>query len=423
MALVAGQDVYSSLEIAPLESHQEVEGYVGRYKRVPMVQDNMELKYQVAAESPEITSLGGVTTLEMTAGLWRGSFRTLIYYNALWFHRLMCQLMGGQESVFLNRMPNGVLTTTGDANTHWYIPQSFNMTAVGSENGAPYGLGIRLIKGGPTNTANDGHRIDDCHVVSATFEFPETGWPTATWEVIGKYGVTLSPGGFTPQAVEANRYVCKPGDIGRAPSHATLPSLSTAGVVTGVRNIRSARIVVKNGLDFGILPFANAIDAHHRVGHEGKFEVDGTFTSLMQQSTLAVATAGEVYEQWTSNLFTGDQVRLRAVSAPDGATHSAQFPIAEQTDDIPYAFDIFLPNASIREANAPLSSPGTLNFDWAYKGFVGPIGTTATASTVTNYKAPVVFQFFVNHSDPPTPGVNYNTNAGGGHLPHTDLVV
>lgn len=431
MSLVAGNDPFCSLAIVPLESYQETSIPVGDYERVPLVSDNMELEFQQIPDSPEITALGAVETLEVGNGLWRGSFRTLQYYNANWFHWMMCQLVGGCEITVPDRMPNGVLLPggTGDATTHVYIPQSFNCDDVGSESGITWGLSLRLIKGGKDNANNTGWRIGDCHVVGATFEWPDPpNWPTVTWEVIGIIETRLDLVSYTPPSQRAGEYQVKPGDIGIDPSHATLPSMSFAGNPIGIRNIRSASLTVRNGIDFGILPFANKFDKLpatqrvHRAGHESKFTVEGRFSSFVEQTSLDTA-AGEVYAQWVNNVFTGDAVRLRAISARDGATADPpQFPLAEVGDDVPYAFDVYLPNASLRDASGPMSTPDTLPLDWTYKGFGGPIPPSNTALT-TNYDAPIVFQFMVAHDDP-IDGADqpYNTAARGGNPPHSDLL-
>ena len=195
--------------------------------------------------------------------------------------------------------------------------------------------------------------------------------------------------------------------------------MSRAGATPGVRNIKSARFTIKNGIAYGENPFANNFDAVHRAGHESKFTVEGTFTSFVEQSTFSTA-GGEIYQQWVNNIFSGDSIRIRCISAADGDGPTAQFPLAEVTDDLPYAFDIYLPNASIREGNAPISTPGTLPLDWAYKGFIAPVGTTVTAMQ-TDHKAPVVFQFFVANAD--DSASFFNAALEGGNAPAADLVV
>ncbi len=417
--LVGGGGAYTGLELDVKESLSEVP--TGSHLRVPLVSDNMTQEVAQVPESEEISALGAVETLEVGQGIWRGQFRTLIYYNAKWFHWLMCQLMGGCEIIENDELVDGVATASTITSVHAYVPQNYNAQATGSAGALTFGLNARLIKMGPTNTGSAlwGERIDHLHVVGATFEFPESGWPTVTWEVIGQFGEFLdldSPGPADIVAVAANEYPIKPGDIGIAPARSPLPSASLGGLTSGTRNIMSARITVRNNINY-VPRWANSFDTQGDLGHDGKVSVELAFDSLLEQSELSLGTGGVVYPAWLLALFESDFYRLRAVSAPDGASHSNQTPMVDTgAPDVPYAFDFYAPNPHSRTMAAPIDGPGTLKVSWTKRCFVGP-ALSAGIGPATQWNVPCMFQFQVADSDDAT-GTKFSAALEGGNDPY-----
>jgi len=394
--LVGGGDAYVGLEIDVKESLAEIPS---AHLRVPLVSDNMVQELAQIPESEEISALGAVETLEVGQGVWRGQFRTLIYYNAKWFHWFMCQLMGGVEIYDADELVDGNATSSLQANVHAYVPQNYNAIAAGSAGALTFGMNARIIKFGPVNTAPAnmwGERIDHLHIVAATFEFPDQGWPTVTWEVVGQFGVFLDfgTGPATIKAVDLLDYPIKPGDIGIAPGRTPLPSASLGGLVAGTRNISTLRITVRNNINY-VPRWANSFDTQGDLGHDGKVSVEVACTSLLEQNEMIAGTAGAVYPTWLSALFEQDFLRIRAVSAPDGASQSNQTPMVDDgAADVPYAFDFYAPRASARSMAAPVESGGNLQLSWGYRCFVAPVPAAGIASSTT-WNVPCMFQFQV----------------------------
>jgi hypothetical protein len=302
-----------------------------------------------------------------------------------------------------------------------YAPQSYLMNLLGSESGVTFGMTARIAKMGSDNTAGSAFRVDNLHVQSAVFEFPAGGgWPTVTWTVVGSFGVQMSGVGLTPIAIPAGLYAVKPGDLGRDPSHAILPSISERSA--GTRNVNTIRWTINNGVDYPPR-WANDYDVATmpRPGKEGKVTVEGAYSTFVEQ-TFADIGPGEVYWEWVGSSFNGLYIRHRAISAVSGATHSSSSPLADSGEDVPYAIDFLMPLAALRDAQAPIGGPGTLQMDFTVRGFVGPTGTTgAETALTTDLNVPAVIQMLVAEGD--DGDAKYNDAADGGNIPHSSLNV
>lgn len=430
--IIRGNDLYCGLEMHKLVAQDDpttgAPTYPGTgdtaYLRVPFAGENLNEEFGVTPESEEITPVGALETFSVTQGRWRGSFRTLMYYNAEWFQWLMCDLMGGTERLDVNRLVTGVGAPGGTpaTNVHTYIPQSHFEDTPGSQSGITWGAVLRIRKAGPSNTGSNSDRrgqvVRDMHVLAATFEWPEgAAWPTVTWEVEGQIQAALLNLGalatiLSPVATERE---VKPGDIGRDPSHPVISSFSAGGASAGTRNIMSASITVRNGLGYPAV-FANSFNTLERIGRQQKLSVEARFTSILEQSELTAAQAGNVYNEWVGGT-TEHAYRLRAISAANGDAESFQFPYADQPNNVPYALDIYIPNGSLRSMSAPLDTPGNMRLNWSIQGFEGSI-TSGVAST-QGYKCPIMFQFQVSDSD--DSDAKFATSAQGGQDPHTTL--
>lgn len=411
--------------IEPKDSDGDLPGYVGSMKRLPLVADNMNQEWG-AIENPEISKSESHETVDLELGLWRGTFRTLMYYNSSWFHWLMCQLMGGSELFIQDVRIDGGSYAATLANAHIYMPQSFHETADGSAGAIPYGLSLRAYKVGPTNPGSGtfGQRVRRLQVVGATFEWPESGWPTVTWEVIGSIAETLALGApLTVVNQGANEYPVKPGDIGIEPTRTVVPSVSKGGIVSGDRNISSARLTIRNNINF--VPrwgndFIDTAPQVREIGHDAKFSVEVSLTSLLEQSELNAAQAGSVYPTWVSGIFNTGFYRLRAVSARQGVAHSSQSPLVDAANDVPYGMDVYLPLASLRgPVSAPIEREGLLQLTWNYRGFIGPVPTAGTALSA-GYDVPIMFQFQVANTD--DADAKYSAATQGGNDPNTELL-
>jgi len=417
---IFGTDLYNAVEVAPLESAADDPGYPTQWFRVPHAGETTKLERDSIPQSPEITSLGALRVLDYGTGHWRGTIRTLIYYNARFMHLFLCHLCGGLEGLEINRMLNGGTPVGLLTNTHFYIPQSFKSNAVGSASAIPWGLAIRIYKMGPDNTAGSAHKILRAFITEATFEFPETGWPTALWTIEGPEPTLLSTSGITPIVADPLDYPVKPDDFGKAPAHPVLPSLSRAvAVIGGTRNLSSFSINVKNNLRYPRRSLT-AYDTDYNIGHIDNFEVTARFEALLEQNELGVPGGGVYQGGIAPNVIPPGERRFRAISAPSGAAHSQQTPMIDVTNNIPYGFEISTPAAGFVEMQAPIDRGGALLMRWSERWFQGTIPATLWPPSAA-WKAPVIIAAQVLQTDEPANDTKFASTVEGGNVPHSTL--
>lgn len=425
---VHGSDAYTALEIAPVESEGGNPGYPSAYDRVPLVGENMTVERETIQAPDEIIPSGAVTALDAGPGRWRGSFTTLCYYNADWMHWLLCQLCGGLETLHLDLMANGVASpgVTKIVNTHAYSPQSFRCddfgaTTDGSIGAVPFGISLRLWKMGPNSTgaeSNSIERINGARVLEAVFEQPEDDWLRVTWTVEGPSPSLLNGDGLTPLAQNANEYVVKPGDLARDNAHSILPSLADIGGLSEER-IRGFTLRINNGLEFPSAQFLTDFDTQLRPGKVR--DVKATF-ELRETLTKEAMAAGEDHNAiFLANPGLTAAVRLRYISAPEGATHGPNTPLADPAEDCPYALDFELPDARITVSEAPVDSTGLLTRRATYEG-VGSLIAGTNRAISTARKGVFLIQATVGNTDEPSSDTKFNTQDGGGNEPHSSLL-
>mgnify|MGYP001576934059 CR=1 FL=1 len=435
MALAHGSDSNTYLSLAPRDSSSDDPTYTvppGDHLRIPLAGETMTLVREGAVQSEEITAAGGVQTLELTPGRWRGTFTTLIYYNATWFHYLMCQLFGGIESIRAGFMVNGEAAPglPATVNTHWYIPQSFKTNTSGSISAITHGIVMRIMKmGADAGASQEGLKVGGAaggaYIVGCVLDFPAEGWPTATWEVIGPPPTKLGPAAIDVVQPDANDYPVRPIDNSRDNAHPVLPSRATGGVVFVTRNWRRFSLTVRNGLDFPPR-FANAWNTEQNIGHVGKFEVTAEWETFLEQGSLL---ASGLYTEWLAGLGIDNNSRraMRWISAKSGDTHGPNNPVADQTNNVPYALEIQGGRAGFESLTGAVESAGALTLRWSERWFSRSVASTANAgwpwddAATSTYKCPVSIAFQVSETDEPVPDGKFSVGGAGGNNPHTTL--
>jgi len=418
--IIHGSQTFVALEIAARISAADDPSYPSAYFRVPFAGETMRLERAQLAASSEIAAVGAIKTLDYGAGRWRGQFRTLVYYNATFFHILLCQLMGGLEGRTADRLLNGVTApgATPTTSAHWYIPQSYKMDLDGSRSALTYGLALRISKMGPDTTAGTIEKILGARIVGCTIQQDADGWLTALWDVLGPEPTRLSGVGVTPIAMQSNRYFVKPLDLSKDNTHPVLASISEGGALVNVRNLREFTLRFDNKIEFPPR-YATSFDTDNNVGHVAAVEAGSNYVSLLEQESLDVS-GGQVYWEFVAGATVSGIRRLRWISAPTGATHSPLTPLADAANNVPYAFEIATNAGVVSEAQNPIESGAALTFRWAERWFRGSIGG-ATWAPPTVYKVPLLIAAQVADGDDGS--AKFNTPATtGGNEPHSTLL-
>lgn len=429
MALVHGGDTYTYVTVAPRTSSSDDPAYPGTQQRVPLVGDTMTLERDTEVQTDEIAGVGAVRTLELGTARWRGTFTTLIYYNATWFHWFLCQLMGGCEVRRDNYLVTGEAAPgTPTTSTHWYIPQSYRATAAGSVGSITHGLVMRVCKMGPEATTHKVEKVGGAsggmYITGVTLDFPAEGWPTATWEVLGPKPSILGPATITPVALDATDYPVRPQDNSRA--NAVLPPAAhyEAYTIWIARNWRRFSLTIRRPLEFPPY-FANdwAGTAYtYNAGMTGKLEVTAEMETLLEGDTGSWVPLSTEYLAGVSEEF---QRRWRWVSASDTDTHSSVTPQADATNDVPYALQINAPTAIVESAQAPVESGGVVTLRWTERWAskrqqsVAGAGYPWDDAATDTYKCPVVIACQVADADDSS--ATFSVAGAGGNAPHSSI--
>lgn len=436
MGLVHGTDFYTYMTVGPKITDTDDPAYPGTQERVPLVGENMKLERETEIQVEEITAAGAVTTLELGKHVWRGTFTTLIYYNARWFHWFLCQLMGGVEVRRADYLVSGEIAPVAPVtNSHWYIPQSYRCTTTGSVGAIPYGLVARLSKQGTNNTNAYVEKLGNAgagqglRITGVTFDFPADGWPTATWEVLGPKPVLLGPSSFTPITQSTTDYPVRPQDNSRDSTHTYLPSIFQGEVFSTWTDIDWRRFSLSIRRPLETPPFfANdweGANYAYNMGLTGKLEVTAQYETMMTGGSAEIARYNV---EWLAEQQIGDnQRRMRWISAAEADAHSSLTPQADPTESIPYAFQINAPNVIITEAQEPVESGGAINMRWSERWISRRTTSTAGAGypwdddATDTYTAPVVLSCQVADGDEPSTPFYFSVPGAGGNAPFTDI--
>lgn len=425
---VHGVDTYTKVEMIALQSAGEDPTYPdARWDQIGLSGETTKEEREAVAQVSEIVPSGATTLFETGPGRWRGTFTTLVYYNARWFHRLMCQWMGGLEILEQDDLPDGSAAPGAPAavNTHLYLPQSFRNTAAGSISAVPFGLAFRFWKMGVENTGGT-HVIEkvlNARVVECQIAQTAGDWLQATWTIEGDPPVELDGTGLTPVARTANEYFVKPGDLSRDSSHSILPSLAETGLIDAAvvtPGLEGFSVRGNNGL---VWPrnLATAFDTTLTPGHGSNWSVGMEVRDTLSKDFGVIPNWGYLYESGASGYF-----RLRYISAPEGATHSINSPLADAAEDVPYAFEILIPEASFRDRNNGIPGPGRVADTYQLEAHIKAIGIDAgTTALASNYHGLVLFQFLTSNAAIGSGGdgdAKYNATTEGGNEPHATLV-
>lgn len=421
--LVHGSDPFASVYIAPRDSASDDPAYTSEYAKVPLAGSSMQVERDTAPQLEEIAATGALVTLDYGRGFWRGSFRTIVQYNAPWFHYLLCQLMGGLEGISLDRTLNGATPGAGTYNAHWYFPQSWKCSDAGSLSGITHGMVVRAEAQGPDNTGGKifkvGGTAGGCYVVGVTFEQTAGEWLTANWEILGPEPTMLAGTGVAAHTFPANLYPVRPLDLSKDNTHPVMPSESKANFGAATCSIDRLSVSIRNGLDFPPR-FANAYDTNNNIGHvEPNITATASFEASMTQAHITTT----VDEFILSIVVASAELRrtLRWISAKTGSTHSAETPMCDVTRDVPYALEIGTNNHKAFDVQASVESPNVLKIRWNERWFDT---TTAKGGSgypwVSSYHMGAYVAVQVADSDDAT-GTKFNIAAEGGNDPHSTL--
>lgn len=421
--LVHGSDAFASVYIAPRDSSSDDPAYTSEYSKVPLAGSSMQVERDTAPQLEEIAATGALVTLDYGRGFWRGSFRTIVQYNAPWFHYLLCQLMGGLEGVTVDRTLNGNTPGAGTYNAHWYFPQSWKCTTANSVGAITHGMVIRAEAQGPDNSAGTifkvGGTAGGCYVVGVTFEQTAGEWLTANWEILGPEPTMLAGTGVAAHTFPANLYPVRPLDLSKDNTHPVMPSASTANFSQTTSYIDRLSVTIRNGLDYPPR-MATAYDVNNNIGH---VEPNITATASFEASLTQSAITTTIDEFIASIALSSAELRrtLRWISAKTGSTHSAETPMCDVTRDVPYALEIGTSNAKTFDAQASVESPNVLKIRWNERWFDTVAAKGGTGYPwATSYHMAAYVAVQVADSDDAT-GTKFNIAAEGGNDPHSTL--
>lgn len=415
--LVHGNDAYTALEIAQRAGAGADPTYTAEYLRVPFAGESMAVARDQTPEVSEITRAGSVKTLSYGSGHWRGTFTTLLYYNAPWFHALLNQLMGGCEWLAVDRLPNDTACPGGvnaKGNTHSYLPQSFRCVTAKSIGAITHGIAMRMTKMGPDNNPGTSgiEKILGAYVTEAVFTHQLGSWPTATWTVEGPEPTIIDGSGVTPIAAPATHYFVKSGDLSMDAAHVILPSMFKGWGTSVDSYIDQYSLRIVNNLRFPARSL-NALDTEHNIGHVGPYEVTmDVRVKARQEDWDAVNGSPYAFFQVVGSYDPAMPFSLRYISAPEGATHNPpQTPMVDEAEDVPYALEFTLPRPLLVAASAPVESGGALQITYSMRGRNDLWGLDAAPNS--NKRAPVAVQVLVANTDEPAADTKFSVNYGG----------
>jgi len=411
LANVHTSDAFTALEIVPEATHGTDPGT--GYLRVPFRGRVAGFSRDEVEQSREIKPFGGTPAADYGTGHTEVEFTTYAYYNAPWWHNLMCNVMGGMEHVVTGRGADGSSSAT--TNTHNYIPQSYACRTAGSVGGMSVGITARLWNMGPNNTDGAIEVVTGIRFRELELVWERNGWLLCRWRGIGFKPVRLDGDGLTPAALATTHYKVTPQDILRNAGGGSLPSFFQVGGTSFDFDSFSIRIStdIQEPQRFATDP-----DGVYNFGIRGNRRVTGTIEGRLYQTAL---DSGKPLRDFL-DAVKDRSIRIRAASTGFGLFTGPGLP--STSGAAPYALDIFLGKTIWTQGEAPIEGPGTIPMRCGFKAYENKYTGSALSYSVAtgaadNYKGPILIQSTLDETE--DTDTTFTAAARGGNQLDTTL--
>lgn len=293
--LVHSNEPWSALAIGQETAWGTESG--GPYYTVPLVVpgETLVLRRDQIAPPRVFGGTGAREAIEYGRKFAQGSFTVQGRYDAKWFNVLMAHAMFG-EIVAQNTDVLGATITGETGNTHLYRPGATSI---------PFGLTIRVFKGGSTNSGTYMDVFTGCMITSFTVEQTGDQPPLWTFTFLGKT-VTAGPIGASTIGLVGGAVPQKFRDLSTGAAFFK----TGAGTPTAL-NISGYRLVYDRRLEVDAA-FANAPDATTQPGATDLRQVTMEINSLLEQDYY---NAGKPYNEFLAGTISKIDVYYESLIA------------------------------------------------------------------------------------------------------------
>lgn len=408
MANAHSNDPYVAFDIVP-ETAFGTDPGTG-YLRVPFRRHNgLALRRKDTEISREIRPFAGVSSSDYGTAETEFEFTTYTYYNAPWYHKLLCAAMGGMEHIVLDRSVAGTAIT--DANTHLYAPQSYACKTAGSIGGMPPGMTMRAWKAGPNNTVGSIAKVTGARIREIEFLQEKGGWLLTRFSGVANPLTRVDATGLTPPAIVAAHKVT-PQDIKVAAggSPASFIQVGGAEYELDAFSIRMSTAMERP------TPYANDPTGNYNPGIRGNRKVTGFLEGRVIQTSL---DSGKPLRDFLDGIK-DREIRMRFMSGTIGGGAGYPYLPTAFGGLHPYMFDIFLGKTIWTEGTDPIEGQGgSIPLRIGFKAYERHYTDTSTIAYTSgigdpdSYKAPILIQLLADTTE--DSDARFTASAAGGN--------